>query len=252
MTNTQTDEEYIAYNATLGTSPLYFAGPFVVSFDRPHGAGNFLDGEDTIGFSGNVPGETASTIGFFAGVGTFTPTDGTTVPVDRSWKLAAPGDDSFGRFAAFGMDHIWDISDELEIVNKTFVSWKDRQTFSSYHYSELLRDNWAVDNRTEFRFSPSSSLDVNAGVRFRWDDVWAVNHYFNEPVNFYDMTRDINTRRVPDAGYAAFRWVPDEHPRGILSHWYYGEGGATRSYICLLYTSPSPRDRQKSRMPSSA
>ena len=29
--------------------------------------------------------------------------------------------------------------------------------------------------------------------------------------------------------------------------------GVQRSYIpCLLYTSPSPRDRQKSRMPSSA
>ena len=27
---------------------------------------------------------------------------------------------------------------------------------------------------------------------------------------------------------------------------------ATRAYSCLLYTSPSPRDRQKSRMPSSA
>ena len=27
---------------------------------------------------------------------------------------------------------------------------------------------------------------------------------------------------------------------------------ATDLYICLLYTSPSPRDRQKSRMPSSA
>ena len=26
----------------------------------------------------------------------------------------------------------------------------------------------------------------------------------------------------------------------------------TQSKICLLYTSPSPRDRQKSRMPSSA
>ena len=25
-----------------------------------------------------------------------------------------------------------------------------------------------------------------------------------------------------------------------------------QTYICLLYTSPSPRDRQKSRMPSSA
>ena len=29
-------------------------------------------------------------------------------------------------------------------------------------------------------------------------------------------------------------------------------GGVARSHICLLYTSPSPRDRQKSRMPSSA
>ena len=27
---------------------------------------------------------------------------------------------------------------------------------------------------------------------------------------------------------------------------------AYQTYICLLYTSPSPRDRQKSRMPSSA
>ena len=26
----------------------------------------------------------------------------------------------------------------------------------------------------------------------------------------------------------------------------------TKSYVCLLYTSPSPRDRTRSRMPSSA
>ena len=29
-------------------------------------------------------------------------------------------------------------------------------------------------------------------------------------------------------------------------------GGPSSVYACLLYTSPSPRDRQKSRMPSSA
>ena len=28
--------------------------------------------------------------------------------------------------------------------------------------------------------------------------------------------------------------------------------GIPETYTCLLYTSPSPRDRQKSRMPSSA
>ena len=31
-----------------------------------------------------------------------------------------------------------------------------------------------------------------------------------------------------------------------------GSGKSTLMHICLLYTSPSPRDRQKSRMPSSA
>ena len=31
-----------------------------------------------------------------------------------------------------------------------------------------------------------------------------------------------------------------------------GDSGAVSTKICLLYTSPSPRDRQKSRMPSSA
>ena len=32
----------------------------------------------------------------------------------------------------------------------------------------------------------------------------------------------------------------------------WGEAPIEAIYICLLYTSPSPRDRQKSRMPSSA
>ena len=34
--------------------------------------------------------------------------------------------------------------------------------------------------------------------------------------------------------------------------WFTGLSGAGKSTVCLLYTSPSPRDRQKSRMPSSA
>ena len=34
--------------------------------------------------------------------------------------------------------------------------------------------------------------------------------------------------------------------------WFVWGGGFAQEYLCLLYTSPSPRDRQKSRMPSSA
>ena len=38
--------------------------------------------------------------------------------------------------------------------------------------------------------------------------------------------------------------------KNMTSGAYYRQLGQSR--ICLLYTSPSPRDRQKSRMPSSA
>ena len=47
-----------------------------------------------------------------------------------------------------------------------------------------------------------------------------------------------------------------EHQKKItkgkkVDHWDYGRQGS-QTTICLLYTSPSPRDRTRSRMPSSA
>ena len=39
---------------------------------------------------------------------------------------------------------------------------------------------------------------------------------------------------------------------GLISPTFGGLGGSGEDISCLLYTSPSPRDRQKSRMPSSA
>ena len=48
-------------------------------------------------------------------------------------------------------------------------------------------------------------------------------------------------RRMQKRGeYKGLAWI-------VLAH-----APTTDAYICLLYTSPSPRDRQKSRMPSSA
>ena len=59
-----------------------------------------------------------------------------------------------------------------------------------------------------------------------------------------------------DMGYGPVKWIVMSHnlhhihsdngPEDVMNwryHWY---------STCLLYTSPSPRDRQKSRMPSSA
>ena len=62
---------------------------------------------------------------------------------------------------------------------------------------------------------------------------------------------------VVDSGEAAdeyARLVADVVRRAIASLPAAGrvDGGAALVNDCLLYTSPSPRDRQKSRMPSSA
>ena len=50
--------------------------------------------------------------------------------------------------------------------------------------------------------------------------------------------------RSPDTSNA----IEIDHVVALADAWYKG----ARSWNCLLYTSPSPRDRQKSRMPSSA
>ena len=54
----------------------------------------------------------------------------------------------------------------------------------------------------------------------------------------------LRSRLVTNAEFAAF---VSRHPA-----WRRGRAPALFASACLLYTSPSPRDRQKSRMPSSA
>ena len=71
-----------------------------------------------------------------------------------------------------------------------------------------------------------------------------------------NLTRDYFQTDVPFDSYNTSRVTVNRGPNSIL----FGLGspggvinnGLKRAYICLLYTSPSPRDRTRSRMPSSA
>ena len=56
---------------------------------------------------------------------------------------------------------------------------------------------------------------------------------------------DPNTARCDAAGY-------EEQLKAAINKAITANPGGVKSTVCLLYTSPSPRDRQKSRMPSSA
>ena len=59
-----------------------------------------------------------------------------------------------------------------------------------------------------------------------------------------DLIRQLQQHRIPVIPCTS---KTAEEVRGFRA-----EAGLHDPYICLLYTSPSPRDRQKSRMPSSA
>lgn len=179
-----------------------------------------------VGVFGGRPGIEAASVFGGAGFATIIPVADNTIPVNRRWKLAAPGDDSQGTSIFGGVDQTWELENDVTVVNKTSFGYKDRDTFSSYHYSEYLKDNLLFENRTEVRWmnelGDGGTVEFNAGVRLRYDDIWSVNHFFNEPVNFWDMAREINTRRVPDQGYAGSAYVFGKEPRGILQNWYIG------------------------------
>ena len=73
----------------------------------------------------------------------------------------------------------------------------------------------------------------------------------------YTMEQDFYTQRLRHQGVDVV--IPEDKDRTIVHDIIYQElckgivqKTSKQKYICLLYTSPSPRDRQKSRMPSSA
>lgn len=147
------------------------------------------------------------------------------IPVQRTWKLSAPEDDS--KAVVFWAQALQElkVSDDFKVLNNTYFHYKDRQTFSSYHYSELMRDNWSLDNRLQViqDFFPSSTFDkitLNYGARFRYQEIWSVNDFNNEPVNYFDLSKPKDNNRVEDPAFAGSYYIRDQEPRGSLSRWY--------------------------------
>ena len=73
--------------------------------------------------------------------------------------------------------------------------------------------------------------------------------------NLQAMVSILDPDRYPRLGMAS----PAEHAPPVDTRYLYGEDGlgnsnfeASMRHSCLLYTSPSPRDKRQSRMPSSA
>ena len=176
----------------------------------------------------NRPGEPANyTDGPPGGFGNVVPVDiNNPVDVDPSWKLSAPGDDSNATVVWLEAIQEYTASDTLKFTNSTYFHYKDRDTWSSYHYSEWMKDNWSFDNRFQveqkFEFAEESELTLNYGMRFRYQDIWAVSNFFNEPVNFFDLTQDPSLNVVQEPAFDIYYYIPGKG-RGGLDNWYVGE-----------------------------
>lgn len=171
------------------------------------------------------------------------------VSVGRDWKLSAPGDGSEATVFWAQAIQEYEVSDSFKIISNTYFHYKDRYTFSSYHYSELLRDNWSFETRLQFvqEFEPSmfDLVTLNYGARYKYQTIWSANHFFNEPVNYFDMTRDPDTFRVPDSSFAGFNYVDDQAGRGVLDQWYAGQAFDTESTILAPFAQLDIRVDEK-------
>ena len=71
----------------------------------------------------------------------------------------------------------------------------------------------------------------------------AVRWYLRYPLSYQDVVDLLAERGINVDRSTVYRWVQKFGPELTKR---------TEKHFCLLYTSPSPRDRTRSRMPSSA
>jgi len=139
--------------------------------------------------------------GTTGGFGDTLTTEGTT-KIDRDERLHGDGDDSNGDYFSLQAVQTFTGDPDLTIVNNSLFQYCDRDTYSSYQYNELLRDNYRFENRTEFRTEQNlfgMLHKLNLGLSLSYQDVWAVNDYYHEPANAWDLSRPTSEIGVTDS-----------------------------------------------------
>ena len=147
---------------------------------------------------------------------------------------------SISRFYPFKRKHV--VGNE-RWYEKIAVSYTGRFSNSiQTKEDKLFKSNLIKDWRNGFQH------DIPVNANFTLFDYLNVNPSFN----FTDRMYSSKIHRSWDA---ASQKVVNDTTYGFhnVYNWSLNLGMSTKLYgICLLYTSPSPRDRTRSRMPSSA
>ena len=120
----------------------------------------------------------------------------------------------------------WTTNSQIEHIYDRLVD-RDPKT---YKPMPMLATGWKIVNDTTWEFALRQGVKFHNGEPFNAQSVKATMDYIKDPAN--------KTHYLP-------RWSQVKEIQIVNDY-------TVRFITCLLYTSPSPRDRQKSRMPSSA
>lgn len=146
-----------------------------------------------------------------------------TFDLNRSRRLLRPGDGSYGRQIEGQAIQTLTLNDNYTLVDNLYFNYIKRDTRSSYYYSEVLDNTYAIDNRLEFRGKYERDLgkeapapdpkdaksgkdgktvaelnerklkmidQFNVGLDLRFQHVLAYDDYFNEPSNSWNLGED--------------------------------------------------------------
>ena len=148
-----------------------------------------------------------------------------TIDLNRSRRLLRPGDGSFGREVETQLIQTLTLNEHFTLVNNFYENYIKRDTRSSYYYSEVVDNDYLLDDRTEFQGKFEGTLGgggsskprdgkgggsdkdakrvadmaphsggitfvekFNTGIDFRYQHTLAYDNYFNEPSNSWDLS----------------------------------------------------------------
>ena len=137
---------------------------------------------------------------------------GPTITINRHNRLLRPGNHSYGEEYNAQAILTGKPGGDLTVKNTTFWSHTERNTLSTYYYTEIIDPSWFAENRTELMFN-LRNVALNTGLDLRYQQTQAYDDYFFEPVNVWDLTRDhaaINVYNsvnfAPNAGFPVPGW----------------------------------------------
>ena len=232
-----------------GTGDVVLAGDTVKVGDSGAAAVLTSNGAGTLTVSTGGATDLVLNTNSGANSGTFTITDG----ANADMTMAPNG---YGRFTVAGQGKIESLAEKITVEATAATGTKnyDVLTQAVWYYTTAASGNWTLNIRGDGSTSLNDIMDNGESVTIAHLVTQTGTAYYNNAVTIdgSSITPEWQGGAAPTAGNVN---SIDTYTYTIIKTadaTFTALAAQTRFAYCLLYTSPSPRDRQKSRMPSSA